>query len=290
MGVALVKLGDVLDARAGATHEGWFGLDEPPPPARPGSAPSPVSPTSPDALSPDLHSQSARSRSHFHAAAAATGAFGGAPTKQKRKRPSDRYLWSGELASRRCRASLVQPPWEHATSPHPAREAYHGREFRSTAKTAPTKAPTQRKSSVQRYTPKGAYQSMAKARRERDAAAEESDSDGEEVRQKVRLRLEWVFDPRLNPRELPLEEEAQWAAKLGLMGASPEEARERRRALALQPPNVLHATPSAVRLKLPKTARYVFAEVKCAHRTVAAPPQPVPEDVGGELLWKLRGP
>ena len=104
-------------------------------------------------------------------------------------------------------------------------------------------------------------------------------------------RVEWVFDPRLNPRELPLEEEAQWAAKLGLMGASPEEARERRRALALQPPNVLHVTlVRAVRLKLPKTARYVFAEVKCAHRTVAAaPPQPVPEDVGGELLWKLRG-
>ena len=307
MGVALVKLGDVLDARAGATHEGWFGLDEPRPPARPGSAPSPVSPTSPDALSPDLHSQSARSRSHFHAAAAATGAFGGAPTKQKRKRPSDRYLWSGELAepTLSSRELLVQPPWEHTTSPHPAREAYHGREFRSTARTAPTKvqksffrrpskvavAPTQRKSSVQRYTPKGAYQSMAKARKERDAAAEESDSDGEEVRQKVKLRLEWVFDPRLNPRELPLEEEAQWAAKLGLMGASPEEARERRRALALQPPNVLHVTlVRAVRLKLPKTARYVFAEVKCAHRTVAAaPPQPVPEDVGGELLWKLRG-
>ena len=39
----------------------------------------------------------------------------------------------------------------------------------------------------------------------------ESKGDG-----RVLLQLKWVFDPRLNPREMGLDEEAEWAKRLGV--------------------------------------------------------------------------
>ena len=120
---------------------------------------------------------------------------------------------------------------------------------------------------------------------------------------RVLLQLKWVFDPRLNPREMGLDEEAEWAKRLGVSGEPPtgKEAMLRRKALASQaPPNALHITVvRAARVRAPPSLAKeggftLLAEVRVAHRlflttdTVSASGGSRPDEAA-EVVWKAKG-
>jgi hypothetical protein len=120
---------------------------------------------------------------------------------------------------------------------------------------------------------------------------------------RVLLQLKWTFDPRLNPREMGLDEEAEWAKRLGVSGEPPtgKEAMLRRKALASQaPPNALHITVvRAARVRAPpqlaKEGGFtLLAEVRVAHRlflttdTVSASGGSRPDEAQ-EVVWKAKG-
>ena len=120
---------------------------------------------------------------------------------------------------------------------------------------------------------------------------------------RVLLQLKWVFDPRLNPREMGLDEEAEWAKRLGVSGEPPtgKEAMLRRKALASQaPPNALHITVVESRScqSAPSLAKEggftLLAEVRVAHRlflttdTVSASGGSRPDEAA-EVVWKAKG-
>jgi len=120
---------------------------------------------------------------------------------------------------------------------------------------------------------------------------------------RVLLQLKWTFDPRLNPREMGLDEEAEWAKRLGVSGEPPtgKEAMLRRKALASQaPPNALHITVvRAARVRAPPSLAKeggftLLAEVRVAHRlflttdTVSASGGSRPDEAQ-EVVWKAKG-
>ena len=100
-----------------------------------------------------------------------------------------------------------------------------------------------------------------------------------------------------------LDEEAEWAKKLGVSGEPPtgKEAMLRRKALASQaPPNALHITVvRAARVRAPPSLAKeggftLLAEVRVAHRfflttdTVSASGGSRPDEAA-EVVWKAKG-
>ena len=228
------------------------------------------------------------------------------PTKMPRrktprkKRPALHVLTSGLVVTKRRAKKLAHPPFS-ATTEQARPKSSVGDLARDLARAKGASASMRRLQSA-RVSParRGEKCGVAFAA----AEPEPLQSSGPKVGDgRVLLALKWIFDPRLNPRELGLVEEAEWARKLGVSGEPPTgaEARARWKALAAQaPPNMLKVTVvRAARVRAPPSLAKeggftLLAEVRVAHRlmlqtdVVAAPGGSSPDEVP-EVVWKATG-